>query len=134
MTLWARRGRSPRCTSRRQPAPRSSRRRDRRGSGGAKPGRRERARGSAVAPDCQSAPTKRADGAQNRADLATEKDERDDRDNCDEGEDERVFSEPLAVLVADEVRRDEFIQTSHVVFTSFPTVIPPERYTRSSVR
>src|SRR5664279_2196480 len=75
-----------------------------------------------------------ADGAQNRADLAAQEDQGDDRDDRDEGEDERVLGEPLTLLVADEERRDEYVQTSHVVFTSFPTVITPERYTRSSVR
>jgi hypothetical protein len=47
------------------------------------------------------------DVAQDVADLATEEDERDDREDRDESEDQRVLRESLAVLIADEERRDK---------------------------
>ena len=60
------------------------------------------------------------DGAQDLADLATEEDEGDDCEDRDESEDECVFGEALTLLVADEERRDAYVQTSHFLFTSFP--------------
>src|SRR5674536_17398 len=64
-----------------------------------------------------------ADGAEDRADLAAEEDQGDDRHDRDEGEDQCVLGEPLALLVANEERRDECVQTSHVLFTSFLTKV-----------
>src|ERR1700694_5750052 len=68
-----------------------------------------------------------ADGAQHLADLAAEEDKGDDREDRDQGEDQRVLRESLALLIANEERRDECVQTSHVLFTSFPDEGPPPR-------
>ena len=60
------------------------------------------------------------DGAQELADIAAKEDQGDDRDDGDEGEDECVFGEALTLLVANEERRDECVQTSHVMVHLLP--------------
>src|SRR4029078_6612014 len=53
-----------------------------------------------------------ADRAQDRADLAAQEDQGNDRDDGDEGEDQRVFGETLAILVPAE-RGEERAENGH---------------------
>src|SRR6186997_3059023 len=65
-----------------------------------------------------------ADGAQDLADLAAQEDEGDDRNDRDEGEDQRIFGKTLAVLVAMDELHDAKIKRSHRRVTSFPQSSP----------
>src|SRR3954452_24411941 len=64
---------------------------------------------------------RRADLRQDRADLLAEEDQGDDRDDRDEGEDQRVLRETLAFLVPTD-GCDECVDERHVGKTSFPTI------------
>src|SRR5215213_9530915 len=55
---------------------------------------------------------RRADGAEDRLDLAAEEDQGDDRDDRDEGEDQRVLRETLSLLVLAE-RGEELMNERH---------------------
>src|SRR5665811_1136802 len=101
---------------------------------GPAPGKNRRAAGSTPTALQRMVLDRASDGAQDLADLAAEEDQGDDRHDRDEGEDQCVLGEPLTLLVANEERRDECVQTSHVLFTSFPRVMTPRRYTRWGVR
>ena len=58
---------------------------------------------------------RRADRAEDLADLGAQEDERDDRDDGDEREDQGVFSETLAFLVTIEEVHDGKINRRHCV-------------------
>src|SRR3954462_9172002 len=65
-----------------------------------------------------------ADLAQDRGDLAAQEDQGDDRNDGDEGEDQRVLGETLAFLVTTK-ERDK--SSKHLGDTSFPSELPAVR-------
>src|SRR5450756_559002 len=74
---------------------------------GPAPGKNRRAAGSIPAALQTVTLDRVADGAQDRLDLPAEEDQSDDREDRDQGEDQRVLRESLALLLSDEERRDE---------------------------
>jgi len=66
----------------------------------------------------------RADGVEDPRDLAAQEEQRNDRDDRDQGKDQRVLGETLALLVGAE-RCDESSKHGHDGSdTSFPTRLP----------
>jgi len=72
---------------------------------------------------CATASDRRADLRKDGADLGAEEDEGDDRDDRDQGEDQRIFGKTLAFLIPAE-GSNECVQNRHVSMDLLSSRLP----------